>query len=95
MHQTQQQHPDLSTSSESVYKHPSSYRFATQCTTIDSPEGHKDQWGSSSVPIYQTATFKGVNGRYRYARSGNPTRGFLGIILSFLLGFFFTIFAFF
>ena len=34
----------------------------------------KDQYGSSSVPIYQTATFKGVGNEYDYTRSGNPTR---------------------
>lgn len=34
----------------------------------------KDQFGASSVPIYQTATFKGLNGSYDYTRSGNPTR---------------------
>ena len=39
---------------------------------------HKDQHGSSSVPIYQTATFKGVGGQYDYTRSGNPTRTHLG-----------------
>jgi hypothetical protein len=54
------------------------YRFSTQCATVENPEGHRDQWGSSSVPIYQTATFKGMGGQYDYTRSGNPTRGFLG-----------------
>lgn len=39
---------------------------------------HKDQYGSSSVPIYQTATFKGMGGQYDYSRSGNPTRSHLG-----------------
>lgn len=38
----------------------------------------KDQYGASSVPIYQTATFKGLNGEYDYTRSGNPTRTALG-----------------
>ncbi|KZS92485.1 cystathionine beta-lyase [Sistotremastrum niveocremeum HHB9708] len=51
------------------------YHFSTQCVTIDSPDaGHKDQHGASSVPIYQSATFKGVGGEYDYSRSGNPTR---------------------
>ena len=51
------------------------YRFATQCATVDNPdENHKDQHGSSSVPIYQSATFKGLGGEYDYSRSGNPTR---------------------
>ncbi|KAF7795964.1 hypothetical protein EIP86_007133 [Pleurotus ostreatoroseus] len=51
------------------------YRFSTLCATVENPnEGHKDKFGSSSVPIYQTATFKGVGGEYDYSRSGNPTR---------------------
>ena len=55
------------------------YRFSTLCATVDSPDGdHKDQHGSSSVPIYQTATFKGVGNQYDYTRSGNPTRTHLG-----------------
>ncbi|KAI0661562.1 cystathionine beta-lyase [Cubamyces menziesii] len=55
------------------------YRFSTLCATVDSPDAdHKDQHGSSSVPIYQSATFKGVGNRYDYTRSGNPTRSHLG-----------------
>ncbi|KAL1712888.1 pyridoxal phosphate-dependent transferase [Schizophyllum commune] len=46
------------------------------CATVENPEA-KDQYGSSSVPIYQTATFKGVGGQYDYTRSGNPTRSHL------------------
>ena len=53
------------------------YHFATQCATVDNPT-QKDQYGSSSVPIYQTATFKGMDGQYDYSRSGNPTRSHLG-----------------
>jgi len=30
------------------------------------------------MPIYQTATFKGMGGEYDYSRSGNPTRSHLG-----------------
>ncbi|KDR78906.1 hypothetical protein GALMADRAFT_244552 [Galerina marginata CBS 339.88] len=52
------------------------YRFSTLCATVENPE-MKDQYGSSSVPIYQTATFKGVHGEYDYSRSGNPTRSHL------------------
>ncbi|KAH7106493.1 cystathionine beta-l [Auriculariales sp. MPI-PUGE-AT-0066] len=52
------------------------YHFSTICATVDNP-AQKDQHGSSSVPIYQTATFKGVNGDYDYTRSGNPTRSHL------------------
>ncbi|KDQ53198.1 hypothetical protein JAAARDRAFT_197679 [Jaapia argillacea MUCL 33604] len=49
------------------------YRFSTLCATVENPS-QKDQYGSSSVPIYQTSTFKGVGGEYDYSRSGNPTR---------------------
>ncbi|KAF8685702.1 Cystathionine [Rhizoctonia solani] len=52
------------------------YHFSTQCATVENPE-QKDQYGSSSVPIYQTATFKGMGGAYDYSRSGNPTRSHL------------------
>ncbi len=40
-----------------------------------------DQYGASSVPLYQSATFKPNSlsnmGEYDYTRSGNPTRTFL------------------
>ncbi|RXW24293.1 hypothetical protein EST38_g1553 [Candolleomyces aberdarensis] len=52
------------------------YRFSTLCATVDNPD-MKDQYGSSSVPIYQSATFKGVGNEYDYSRSGNPTRSHL------------------
>jgi cystathionine beta-lyase/cystathionine gamma-synthase len=52
------------------------YKFSTLCATVENPS-QKDQYGSSSVPIYQTATFKGVSGEYDYTRSGNPTRSHL------------------
>ncbi|KAG8904660.1 cystathionine beta-lyase [Tulasnella sp. 403] len=52
------------------------YHFSTLCATVENPSA-KDQHGSSSVPIYQTATFKGVGGEYDYSRSGNPTRSHL------------------
>ncbi|KAG1747094.1 Cys/Met metabolism PLP-dependent enzyme-domain-containing protein [Suillus paluster] len=52
------------------------YRFSTLCATVENPS-QKDQYGSSSVPIYQTSTFKGINGQYDYSRSGNPTRSHL------------------
>lgn len=52
------------------------YSFATVCATVDNP-AQKDQHGSSSVPIYQSATFKGIGGQYDYSRSGNPTRSHL------------------
>ncbi|KAG9315259.1 cystathionine beta-lyase [Chiua virens] len=58
---------------ESPYRPRRPYRFSTLCATVENPD-HKDQYGASSVPIYQTATFKGVAGEYDYSRSGNPTR---------------------
>jgi hypothetical protein len=50
------------------------WRFSTLCAAVES----KDQYGASSTPIYQTATFKGMDGQYDYTRSGNPTRTALG-----------------
>ncbi|KAI6122182.1 cystathionine beta-lyase [Pisolithus croceorrhizus] len=61
---------------DSPYRPRRQYRFSTLCATVENP-GLKDQYGSSSVPIYQTATFKGVGGEYDYTRSGNPTRSHL------------------
>ncbi|PWN42035.1 cystathionine beta-l [Ceraceosorus guamensis] len=56
---------------------PSGHRFATTCATVDDPN-HKDQYGSSSTPIYMSATFKGLPGaEFDYSRSGNPTRSML------------------
>lgn len=51
------------------------YALATELVYTDS----KDQYGASSIPIYQSATFKqsSANGgqqEYDYTRSGNPTR---------------------
>lgn len=57
------------------------WRFPTLCAAVDT----KDQYGSSSTPIYQTATFKGMDGPYDYTRSGNPTRGGLGELVLFVL----------
>lgn len=60
------------------------YALATELVYVDNPEsgGNKDQYGASSVPIYQTATFKQSSatemGEYDYTRSGNPTRSHLG-----------------
>ena len=68
--------------SPSVRRNRQPYRFSTLCATVENPN-MKDQYGSSSVPIYQSATFKGVGGEYDYTRSGNPTRSHLG--LTFLL----------
>jgi cystathionine beta-lyase/cystathionine gamma-synthase len=59
------------------------YALATELVFVDNPEsgGIKDQYGASSMPIYQTATFKQTSasemGEYDYTRSGNPTRSHL------------------
>ncbi|WVR03467.1 cystathionine beta-lyase [Kwoniella sp. DSM 27419] len=58
------------------------WRFSTLCASVD----NKDQYGASSTPIYQTATFKGMDGQYDYTRSGNPTRGGLENHLARLYG---------
>ncbi|KAK4462824.1 cystathionine beta-lyase [Cladorrhinum samala] len=56
--------------------HPGSRRYAlaTELVYTDS----KDQYGASSIPIYQSATFKQTSSNggneYDYTRSGNPTR---------------------
>ncbi|KAI8843457.1 cystathionine beta-lyase [Chytriomyces cf. hyalinus JEL632] len=53
-------------------------RTATECVVVSNPS---DPYNSSSVPIYQTATFKQTSatdmGAYDYTRSGNPTRSAL------------------
>jgi len=51
------------------------YALATELVYTES----KDQYGASSMPIYQSATFKqgaaaGGQQQYDYTRSGNPTR---------------------
>lgn len=51
------------------------YALATELVYTES----KDQYGASSMPIYQSATFKqssarGGGSEYDYTRSGNPTR---------------------
>ena len=47
------------------------YALATELVYTES----NDQYNSRSVPIYQSATFKGGPGQeYDYTRSGNPTR---------------------
>lgn len=47
------------------------YNFATELVYTET----NDQYSASSMPIYQSATFKGGPGQeYDYTRSGNPTR---------------------
>jgi hypothetical protein len=62
---------------ESPMRSKKPYKFSTLCATVENPN-LKDQYGSSSVPIYQTTTFKGIGGDFDYSRSGNPTRSHLG-----------------
>ncbi|QUC20815.1 uncharacterized protein UV8b_05056 [Ustilaginoidea virens] len=54
------------------------YALATELVYTES----KDQYGASSIPIYQSATFKqtsaaGGQQEFDYTRSGNPTRSHL------------------
>lgn len=53
-----------------------SYKPSTQCVHVEA--SITDLYNSSSVPIYQSATFKQTSvsdmGLYDYSRSGNPTR---------------------
>lgn len=46
------------------------YTLATELVYTDAG----DQYNASSMPIYQSATFKGEGNSYDYTRSGNPTR---------------------
>ncbi|KAJ3718653.1 Cys/Met metabolism PLP-dependent enzyme-domain-containing protein [Lentinula guzmanii] len=70
-------HHDLPTPDpETPVKPRQPYKLSTLCVTVENPS-MKDQYGSSSVPIYQNATFKGVGNEYDYSRSGNPTRSHL------------------
>lgn len=68
------------------------WSFSTLCATVSDPD-HPDQYGSSSVPIYQSTTFKGLPGsankaseEFDYSRSGNPTRTVLQQHLSKIQG---------
>ncbi|PVU87643.1 hypothetical protein BB560_006458 [Smittium megazygosporum] len=64
---------------------PKKYKPATEIVHMDcvnsGGESVSDPYNSSSVPIYQTATFKQTSsaggGQYDYTRSGNPTRSAL------------------
>jgi cysteine-S-conjugate beta-lyase len=63
------------------------FRLATECVFVDSTlsiqsgdsnSQQQQHFNASSIPIYQTATFKQSSatqmGEYDYSRSGNPTR---------------------
>ncbi|OLL22021.1 Cystathionine beta-lyase [Neolecta irregularis DAH-3] len=60
------------------------YNIATELVYVDNPDNGAsphDRYNASSMPIYQTATFKQNSatqmGEYDYTRSGNPTRSHL------------------
>ncbi|KAI9344991.1 cystathionine beta-lyase [Obelidium mucronatum] len=59
-------------------KDPQDFKLATRCVVVANPG---DPYNASSVPIYQTATFKQTSasemGAFDYTRSGNPTRSVL------------------
>ncbi|KAK8201367.1 cystathionine beta-lyase [Zalaria obscura] len=58
------------------------YTLATELVYTES----NDQYNASSVPIYQSATFKGEGNEYDYTRSGNPTRTHLERHLAKIMG---------
>lgn len=59
------------------------YALSTELVYTES----NDQYNASSVPIYQSATFKGGPGQeYDYTRSGNPTRTHLERHLAKIMG---------
>lgn len=63
---------DSKSEDESFEARAEKWHFATQVVATDSSQ---NQYGASTTPIFQTATFKGMEGPYDYTRSGNPTRG--------------------
>ena len=66
---------------------PQTYRPSTECVLIES--SIRDSYNPSSIPIYQTATFKQTSanpsGEFDYSRSENPTRSHLESHLAKLL----------
>lgn len=56
------------------------HKPGTECVVIEGVGN--DRYNASSVPIYQSATFRQDSldsfGEYDYTRSGNPTRSSLG-----------------
>ncbi|KAJ3159048.1 cystathionine beta-lyase [Geranomyces michiganensis] len=69
---------------------PKKYRPSTDCVFVEPEGGVRDLYNASSVPIYQTATFKQGSademGEYDYSRSGNPTRTHVEAHLAKLMG---------
>lgn len=63
------------------------YHPATEIVMVDNvdSESGESHYNASSMPIYQTATFKQSSasqmGEYDYSRSGNPTRSYIGMQL--------------
>lgn len=68
---------------------PPKYRPATECVFVDSSGSGSlvPGYNASSMPIYQTATFKQTSatdmGDFDYSRSGNPTRTYIGTTTTF------------
>ncbi|EPY51296.1 cystathionine beta-lyase [Schizosaccharomyces cryophilus OY26] len=64
----------------------SKYSVETELVRV---EGNQDQYNASSVPIYQSATFRQNRldemGKFDYTRSGNPTRTALQVHLAKLM----------
>ncbi|CAG8515623.1 2795_t:CDS:2 [Dentiscutata erythropus] len=64
------------------------YSLATELVFIDNSDGTgvRDLYNASSIPIYQTATFKQSSASrmedFDYTRSGNPTQNHLAKIMS-------------
>lgn len=67
---------------------PSDCKYSVD-TELVHVEGNEDQYHASSVPIYQSATFKQPclehMGKFDYTRSGNPTRSVLQVHLAKLM----------
>lgn len=63
---------------------PDALQLGTEIVTVKM-ESDPQHFYASSVPIYQTATFRQVSatemGPFDYSRSGNPTRSQLGLIV--------------
>jgi cystathionine beta-lyase len=69
--------PTITSATSEAYAERRKYHPATECVYIENTNVN-DPYNASSMPIYQTATFKQNSmhdmGEYDYSRSGNPTR---------------------
>lgn len=83
----------VSIDTSSQHKRPHRFHPSTEIVLVDTPAELQDGSGgdarhfhASSVPIYQTATFKQCSatdmGQFDYSRSGNPTRTHIGMARS-------------